>query len=456
MTPTTINDPLATPLERLDALRAHLATHPAFPGFVTESNNHVHTIYSFSPYTPAMAALRAREAGLTVVGSVDHDSAAGAAEMTAAAAAVGLGSVTGFECRVYVHPAVDVAEGRAPFHDRKLNNPDTAGIAYMTVQGIPASARDAVAEYLAPIREARLKRTAQMVDNANEILGRLGAELIDVERDIVGRSQFLHGGTVTERHLLAAMADKLIGRFGRGESLVAGLGELGLQLSDKVRAQLGDVDNPHLTFDLLGVMKAEFLDQIYVVPQRLEDGGECPTMAEVIAFAKSISAIPCYAYLGDVTASPTGDKKAEKFEDDFLDELVEFLGQIGMPAITYMPPRNTAEQMARIAELADRNGLLEVSGVDINTPRQVFNCPELQRPELAHLNDATWAMVAHEQLAEFSRGAEWDGRPLGLFDDGSPLAGLSLKDRVKRYSAVGRSLVQEGLPVPEAAARIAG
>ncbi|MBB1509812.1 PHP domain-containing protein [Tessaracoccus sp. MC1756] len=444
---TTINDPNATPVERLDALREHLATNPDFPPFVTESNNHVHTIYSFSPYTPAMAALRAREAGLTVVGSVDHDSAAGAAEMTAAAEAVGLGSVTGFECRVYVHSADDVAAGRAPFHDRKLNNPDTAGIVYMTVQGIPASSRDAAAEFLKPIREARLKRTATMVENANAILDKLGAPLIDVETDIVGRSQFLLGGTVTERHLLAAMADKLIERFGRGESLVDGLAQMGLNLSDKVKAQLADVDNPHLTFDLLGVMKAEFLDQIYVIPERFEDGGECPTMAEVIAFAKSIGAIPCYAYLGDVTASPTGDKKAEKFEDDFLDELVEFLGEIGMPAITYMPPRNTSAQMARIADLADRNGLLEVSGVDINTPRQVFNCPELQRPELDHLNDATWAMVAHERLAE-------NDRSLGLFAENSRLAGLPLKERVARYSAVGREMIQDGLPVADAAARL--
>ena len=138
------------------ALQEYLQGAPAFPEFVTESNNHVHTIYSFSPYTPSMAALRAREAGLTVVGSVDHDSAAGAAEMTAAAAAVGLGSVTGFECRVYVHSDADVEAGNALFHDRKLNNPDTAGIAYMTVQVIPASARDEVAGFLKPIREARL------------------------------------------------------------------------------------------------------------------------------------------------------------------------------------------------------------------------------------------------------------------------------------------------------------
>ena len=444
-----INDPSISPAERLAALQDYLQGSPSFPPFVTESNNHVHTIYSFSPYTPAMAALRAREAGLMVVGSVDHDSAAGAGEMAEAARLLGMGAVTGFECRVYLNTADEVASGNAPLHERKLNNPDTEGIAYMTVQGIPADKRDLVAEYLMPIREARLRRTGAMVERANVILEGLGAEPIDLDRDIVARSQFLFGGTVTERHLLAAMADKLIGRFGRGQALVDGLAKLGLNLSDKVADQLSDVDNPHLTFDLLGVMKAEFLDQIYIVPERSEDGGECPSMAEVIEVAKSVGAIPCYAYLGDVTASPTGDKKAEKFEDDFLEELFAELRRIGMPAITYMPPRNTAEQMARIAKLADEFGLLEVSGVDINTPRQVFNCEELQRPELSHLNDATWAMVAHEQLANVDLS-------LGLFAPDGPLAAQPLKERVVAYGALGKAIVDGDLTLDGAVAKLRG
>jgi hypothetical protein len=439
-----INDAGATPAERLDALRDYLATGPVFPEFVPESNNHVHTIYSFSPYAPAGAALRAREAGLMVVGSVDHDSAAGAAEMAEAARLLGMGAVTGFECRVYLYSEEEIADGKAPLNSRKLNNPDTAGIAYMTVQGIPASRRDEVAAFLAPIREARLRRTAAMVDGANEILGRLGAPLIDLDADLVARSQFRNGGEVTERHLLAAMAAKLVTRFGRGQALVDGLTGLGLSLSGKVAAQLADEDNPHLEFDLLGVLKAEFLDQIYLVPDR----EECPTMAEVVAIATSVGAIPCYAYLGDVTASPTGDKKAEKFEDDFLEELFSELKRLGMPAITYMPPRNTAAQMARIAELAAEHGLLEVSGVDINTPRQVFNCPELQRPELGHLNDATWAMVAHELLAEVDPD-------LGLFAPGSPLAAAPLTERIARYAAVGRAIVAGETTVEEAAKEIA-
>ena len=54
-----INDPGISPEERLEALRV-VAGQEAFPDWVVESNNHIHTCYSFSPYTPSGAALGAR------------------------------------------------------------------------------------------------------------------------------------------------------------------------------------------------------------------------------------------------------------------------------------------------------------------------------------------------------------------------------------------------------------
>ena len=92
------NDPAATPAQRIEALRAVVADEH-FPSWVPESNNHIHTCFSFSPYTPTHAALMARRNGLRVVGSVDHDSIGAAAEMSEATRILGMGSVTGFEIR---------------------------------------------------------------------------------------------------------------------------------------------------------------------------------------------------------------------------------------------------------------------------------------------------------------------------------------------------------------------
>ena len=60
-----INDPGISPEERLAVLRI-VADQETFPDWVVESNNHIHTCYSFSPYTPTHAALLARRAGLRV------------------------------------------------------------------------------------------------------------------------------------------------------------------------------------------------------------------------------------------------------------------------------------------------------------------------------------------------------------------------------------------------------
>ena len=97
------NDVSLSQEDRLAALVAVL-NDEEFPAWVPESNNHIHTCYSFSPYTPTAAALNARRAGLRVVGSVDHDSIAAAPEMTGACRLLGMGSVTGFEIRAFFDP----------------------------------------------------------------------------------------------------------------------------------------------------------------------------------------------------------------------------------------------------------------------------------------------------------------------------------------------------------------
>ncbi len=432
------NDPAASREERLAALAELASALPPraragadSPG---ESNNHVHTIYSFSPYSPSMAALLAREAGLEVAGSVDHDSISASREMVAACASVGIGGVTGCELRVGFRdlpPGEGESEGkRLPFADRKINNPDSRGIVYMTIQGVPAGRVDELSSFLEPIRAKRIERTARMAASASELLRASGAAGIDMGRDVLARSMSREGGGVTERHLLAAVAAALIARYGRGEALLAGLEKgLGIAPRGKIAALLADPGNPMLDYDLLGVLKAGFLDRIFEQPGE----AECPPASQVVAYARSIGAIPAYAYLGDVGESPTGDKKAEKFEDDFIEELFDAVKAAGFLAVAYMPPRNTAEQLTRVRRLCDERGLMQISGVDINSPRQSFNCPELRRPEFSNLRDSTWALVAHERLSSIDPG-------VGLFSAGNALAALPLSERLASYAKAGRAL----------------
>ncbi|MDC7229786.1 MAG: PHP domain-containing protein [Sphaerochaetaceae bacterium] len=386
-----------------------------------EVNNHVHTTYSFSPYEPSAAAYAAWKAGLGIVGSIDHDSIGAAQEMLEAAQNIGIASTVGFELRTSF---LDT-----PLGDRKLNNPDSIGIAYMCVHGVPKQHISTVAKFLQPVQKIRNERNKAQVEALQALVGQYGFDL-DFERDVLPLSRAEQGGSVTERHILYAMANQSISMFGKGEKLVHFLKkDLGLTLAGKVQDWLLDKDNLHYAYDLLGVYKSTFLPRFFIQPSK----EECLDVREVVSFANSIGAIAAYAYLGDVAESVTGDKKAEKFEDEFLEELLDLLVDIGFPAVTYMPPRNTKEQMLRLQKLARERNLMEISGVDINSSRQSMNCPELLEPTARHLVDAAWALVAHEKLASCDD-------TLGLFHSENPMSGSSLEEKLKHYAALGRKM----------------
>ena len=425
-----VNNPALGKAGRLKALSylESKANDPSrlFDRSSAEINNHIHTIYSFSPYSPSMAAFLARNAGLGAAGSVDHDSIAAADEMLAACAVLGIGGCVGFEVRVSFKTG---PEGKAgPFAARKLNNPDSSGYAYMTVQGIPSQSIAAATEFLEPLRAERLRRSRAMVVSTNDLLREAGLPEIDFDRDVYGGSKYGEGGGITERHLLAAMAEKIILKYGKGSLLAEGLKEkFGVIVSPKLTSLLSDPGNPHYLYDLLGILKAEFLPRVFIQP----DEKECVPAEKVTAFAGSISAIPAYAYLGDVGESPTGDKKAEKFEDDYIEELFAELSRLKFLALTYMPPRNTKEQLRNLRKLAAQWGFMEISGVDINSSRQSFNCPEVLLDDFRHLLDTTWALIAHERLASVDKR-------YGLFSENNPLASMDLPERLEAYAGFGK------------------
>ena len=89
--------------ERLANLREVLKTTEFPPMAPQYINNHIHTTYSFSPYSPTAAVYAARMEGLCTAGIIDHDSISGAREFLAAAELVGMPVTVGMECRVSMH-----------------------------------------------------------------------------------------------------------------------------------------------------------------------------------------------------------------------------------------------------------------------------------------------------------------------------------------------------------------
>ena len=74
--------------------------------------------------------------------------------------------------------------------------------------------------------------------------------------------------------------------------------------------------------------------------------------------------------------------------------------------------------------LCDENGFFEISGEDINSPRQSFICPAMDDPMFSHLSDATYALIGHELEAT-------EDLDDGLFSERSVSAEPNIKKRVK-------------------------
>lgn len=346
------------------------------------ANNHIHTCYSFSPYSPTAAIYMARAEGLQTAGIMDHDSIGGAEEFRAAGKIAGIGTTCGMECRV------DYSETRLA--GRKLNNPDQSGVAYMAIHSVPKTGFDRLKKAFMPLVEKRNIRNRMMVENINALMAVHGIEL-DFDNDVVPISCYESGGSITERHLLYALSLKILDIFGIDGCVDFLKNKLAIPLSEKQTNMLKDPSNPHLTYDLLGVLKAQLVEKIYIPAT-----DECMTLREAVKLADDVGAILCYPYLGDVTDSVTGDKKAAKFEDDYLDELFEVLFDEGVKGITYMPARNTDAQIERLQKLCKKYGMTQISGEDVNSSRQSMICKQLELPQFSHLVDMAWKLVERE------------------------------------------------------------
>ena len=82
------------------------------------------------------------------------------------------------------------------------------------------------------------------------------------------------------------------------------------------------------------------------------------------------------------------------------------------------------------------NDLFEISGEDVNSPRQKFACAALALPEYAHLIDSTWALIGHEAIST-EKGVEY-----GMFSARSMAETPDLKERIQKYAKIGYATVK--------------
>ncbi len=348
-------------------------------------NNHIHTTHSFSPYTPAEAVYTAYKNGLATAGIIDHDTTAGAREFLEAGRIIGMPVTVGMECRIDM--------SGTPLGGKRFNNPDQVSVAYVTMHGIPHSNIEKVDAFLAPYREKRNVRNRAMTDRINALVAPFGMSL-NFDNDVLPLSTT----SVTERHLLFALTKKITGKYRYPSDVIAFLRDtMGVSVSAKNQENiLNGTNTPDFyEYDILGVLKGSLVEKIYI-----DADAELPKIEDYIDMVRRYGGISAYAYLGDVVSSVTGDKKAQKFEDDYIDGLFDVVENYGFDAVTFMPTRNTEEQLDRVMKLCSERGLFQISGEDINSPRQKFVCPAYENPKFEHLVAAAHTLIEYENLAD--------------------------------------------------------
>lgn len=350
----------------------------------TYVNNHIHTVYSFSPYTPTTAVEAAAKNGLKTAGIMDHDSVGGAKEFLEAGKKYNMPVTVGVECRVNM--------ANTALNGKRINNPDQSSVAYVAMHGIPHQNIDRVDAFFAPYREKRNIRNRKMCDNINKLTQAYGITL-DFDRDVLPLST----STVTERHILFALAKKITAAYDTPEKAVDFIeNKMDIALSEKVRNQIldGEKTPQFYEYDILGALKGNMVEKFYV-----DATDELPDVTEFIKMVHENGGVAAYAYLGDVGDSVTGDKKAQKFEDDYIDLLFDTIKELGFDAVTFMPTRNTEAQLDKLMKMCEQYGFFQISGEDINSPRQSFICKAYENPKFDHLVKAAFTLIDYENEA---------------------------------------------------------
>ena len=200
---------------RLECLAELMSTEP-HPACGQDVNNHIHTIYSFSPYSPTAAVWFARQAGLCTCGLMDHDSISGAEEFLKAAQIAGIAATIGVECRV--------SFANTPFAGRHLNNQDQASLAYIALHGIPHNRVDEVSAFFAPRREMRNHRNREMVLALNNLMRSFDIT-IDFDRDVLLTINGMYINTDKPDELCDAINEMLENDGVRGDFFIQNIAE---------------------------------------------------------------------------------------------------------------------------------------------------------------------------------------------------------------------------------------
>lgn len=375
-----------------------------------DSNLHIHTFYSYSPYSPSQAAYLCYRNGLSGAGIMDHDTLSGAKEFVKACKILGLFHTAGFDFRVRLKP------------DKNCEHPlSTDGYTYIAVYGVPKKEIKKVNAWLSEDRAARVARNRKFAESVNRFFEKENIA-VDFAADVLPSTRYKEGGSVTERHILRAAAGKIAEKYGRGAETPAFLRRAGFAVDDDLFALLSDPDNPFYLDDLTTALK-EGAAAFGVGSRR-----EAVDMPDVVGRLENFGAIVSYLFFGNLDEISRGESEEEK-----LEYLVLGVKELGFNAMSVKLSRIGRETLLRLAALCEKHSLFLLPGTAVNSPRQPFGNDLLETEEFRFLADASWAVVGHGKMSDYNLED-------GMFSAKAKKRCPSLADRVLLYAEIGRKI----------------
>ena len=359
----------------------------------------IHSDYSFSPYTPSLAAYMAYNNGLSAAALIDTGTLAGGREFLAAAKNFGIAATVGVGYPTPLPKAYDIL--------CNVYSRDYSRFIFLTALGIPENGFDKMKSFLAEYRKERARCNRRILQKINTLFRGLGA--LSYEEDVLPVSSAENGGTITRSHLMFALARRLIKMVGTGEPLIDYLTKVQrISLSSREEKLLLATPSRNYEYDLSAILHKKL---------KVDDENFTSKIHVFIGAAQAAGGLVFY---------PLSEREVIEGGTKFIDGMFAALVRLGVNGIAY-EAENVGEHLPYLERKAQELGFLTVDGHEIHSPRDMFYTGNMTPSQ----EEGFYAVVGNAYLA--------GNDPMDAFCGPRTEKQFPLKeDRIRLFAEIGR------------------
>lgn len=365
-----------------------------------EINLNIHTDFSFSPYTPSLAAYMAYKSGVKVACSCDYGTEFANEEFIYSCNVLGISALNGFEV------TLSDKEGKE---------------CLASFYSITPECKQEFKPLLTSFREQCVQRAKIVCEKINRKLRKYDMSL-DFDKDVYKFVKGKKGATLTLKHVYMATAVKLEQKFGKGRRLAEFLRTtLCLDILEGEYNLLCDANDPFYRYDLISALRHNF--------NSVEAGLTPPALADYIAIAKRHGCAAAYEY----SAPNNWLKNQTESEQTLLDfeAEIERAKKMGFNVICISAQNLSASMIVDFIKAIEKREMLAVFAEKTEYPRNHFGCaaPASCR---AYIEKCAYSLLGSEISMNINRDD-------GFFSNKSIKKCPDFQRRITLFAQIGKS-----------------